>query len=94
MMTKLEARRDELAALPQRDEDVRYEPTGTTVREHWASLTHEDRGAFLRQRGVRIFADRKGWVVQLGWDDPDETGSRMAEAFGLEPSAASAALAS
>jgi hypothetical protein len=85
MMTKLEARRDELAALPQRAAEVRYEhdDDSPTVRAHWASLTSEDRGAFLRAWGVQIFADRAGCVVALGWENPDGTGSEMAKAFGM-----------
>jgi site-specific DNA recombinase len=89
MMTKLEARREELAALPQRAAEVRYEhdDDSPTVRDHWASLTSEDRGAFLRAWGVQIFADRAGCTTKLGWENAEETGSEMAEAFGLTDAA-------
>ena len=90
MMTRLETRRDELAALPQREARVTYEhdDNSPTVRDHWASLTSEDRGAFLRTWGVQIFVDRAAsgrirYRVGAGWESPDGMGSEMAEAFGL-----------
>ena len=76
MMNRLGARRDELAALPQRAAEVRYEhdDDSPTVRDHWASLTPEDRGAFLRQWGVQVFVERASgkhrYVVAAGWEIP------------------------
>lgn len=35
MMTRLEAKRSELAALPQSPEQTIYEPSDQTVAEHW-----------------------------------------------------------
>ena len=89
MMERLGARRDELAALPQREAQVMYEhdEDSPTVRDHWASLTSEDRGAFLRSWGVQVFVERASgkvrYIVAAGWENPDGPGSELAEAFGL-----------
>ena len=55
MMERLGARRDELAALPQRAAEVRYEhdDDSPTVRDHGASLTTEDRARSCLSGGCR-----------------------------------------
>jgi site-specific DNA recombinase len=77
MMTRLEADQADLAAKPQRRERIEYvaDPSGVTVREHWAGLDNEGRGKFLRQWGFRIWPD-----LDLAVSGDHEA---MAEAFGL-----------
>lgn len=50
MTARLEAKRDELAALPVREE---WQPTGGTFHEHWASLDADGRHQLLLSFGVR-----------------------------------------
>lgn len=83
MMTKLEAEKERLAALPQRAERIDWIPTETTVAKYWAMLDNEGRGAFLREFGVTIHADREGYRFESGWHDVDGMGSELAQAFGL-----------
>ena len=91
MLTRLEAERDRLTALPQRAERIVYEPTDQTVAEHWATLDTEGRGRFLRKWGATIHADRDGFTARGGWEyfDP-AAGNAMAEAFGIAPDVLSA----
>ena len=53
-MTRLEERKATLEAMPQRKAETRYETTedDPLVRDHWASLDYESRGAFLRAWGL------------------------------------------
>ena len=82
MLATLEAKRDVLAAKPQRAAVTTWAyDTGQTVSQHWATLDSEARGRFLRTWEVRITADRKGYKLVTGWDD--ESGSFTAQAFGL-----------
>jgi hypothetical protein len=84
IMQRLEVKREELAALPQRAAEVRYEPTDQTVSEHWAELDSEDRGRFMRTRGVRAYVSDEHLSIGMGWEELDDTeGRRMAAAFGL-----------
>jgi len=60
MLTALEAERERLAALPQRDERIVYEPTTRTVSEEWEALDTQGRGQWLRHWGIRTFERRGG----------------------------------
>ena len=82
ILVTLEAMRDVLAAKPQREAKVIYEPTGQTVREHWATLDTEGRGRFLRTWGVRIERDRESSEIQMGTNLGGKEGWR--QAFGVE----------
>lgn len=54
MTAKLEARRDQLGALPVIEAAEVWEPTGETFHEHWHSLDAEGRHALLLSLGVRV----------------------------------------
>jgi len=91
MMTRLEERREELAALPQREERTVYEPSGQTVAEHWAELDWEGKSRFLRQWNVRLWVFGEGHEPTIGGvrdiqyllKSGIETDPEIARAFGL-----------
>jgi site-specific DNA recombinase len=67
MLTALEAKRDRLAALPQREEQVTFEPTGQSAAERWDEMTHDERGAWMREWGILCYADQQGATTITGW---------------------------
>ncbi len=83
MLASLETERVRLAALPQREASVTYEPGDATVRDHWKTLTDAERGRFYRNWGVTIYADSIGAQARFGWEDLTDEGAAMAAAFQL-----------
>ena len=78
MLTALEAKRDKLAALPQREEQVSYEPTSETVAERWDAMSYDDRGAWMREWGIRAWGDKQDVVVLTGWFEGEGPVTMMA----------------
>lgn len=61
MRAELKAERNHLASLPAEPDKVEYVPTGITWGEHWDALDKDEKRAFLRGKGVKVFAQsRKG----------------------------------
>lgn len=54
----LEARRQDLEAMPQRESGYRYEVTDETFREYWNRLTQEERNMWLRDQRVKLYYSR------------------------------------
>jgi DNA invertase Pin-like site-specific DNA recombinase len=65
MMSKLEARRDVLAAQPSTPARVEYHGTGQTVRERWEELDDSRRRALMADSGyqLRALKDKSGLHV-------------------------------
>ena len=84
-MTRLEERKATLEAMPQRKAETRYETTedDPLVRDHWASLDYESRGAFLRAWGLVAIVWGHEVYVMFPWDRTDIDTEGMAEAFGI-----------
>ncbi len=57
-LAALRAERDRLAALPATADRVEWTDTGETYAGQWAALDGPERGAWLRQLGVRVMAAR------------------------------------
>jgi hypothetical protein len=55
MISKLEAERDTLAALPVTPEHIEWKDMGQTFGEHWSGLDTAGRHAFLLSSGVRVY---------------------------------------
>jgi hypothetical protein len=73
----LEARIKELKAAPHDPPKVDFVPSGMTIAEFWDSLASPDeRGKFLREHGVKVYAGRGGlflmeptWLAAVsGWE--------------------------
>lgn len=58
MATKLESRQTALSALPSRPETTDYVPAGQTFRQHWESLSNDERHTFLLDSGVTAYVIR------------------------------------
>jgi site-specific DNA recombinase len=71
MISRLEAKRDALAALPTKPEYTEYVPTDQTYREHWESLSTEGRHKFLLDASVRAYIERSEDDESLPRHDPD-----------------------
>ena len=78
MLTALEAKRDKLAALPQREEQVSYEPTSETVAERWDAMSYDERGAWMREWGIRAWGDKQGMITCTGWFEGEGPVTMMA----------------
>jgi site-specific DNA recombinase len=61
MLTALDARRTELAAIPSQPARVEYRETGETLAEHWDSLDWTERGRMLRAMPATLTV----------WHEPD-----------------------
>ena len=86
MLSVAEAERERLAALPQREPRVEYEPTSVRVSAHWETLNRDQRGQFYRQWGITAIADRRGVIVRMPWEGiHDDSAAKIAAAFGLTP---------
>jgi site-specific DNA recombinase len=53
-ISALDERIARLEALPSRPPGVKWEPTGKTFGEHWATLDNEGKGQFFRDAGIRV----------------------------------------
>lgn len=84
MMTRLEAKRETLAALPHEPARTEWVPTGETVAQRWDKSDEAERGYMLRRLGVRVTASRiprsKVLEVHIDWGDLD----RLADEFGAK----------
>ena len=67
MQGRLEAKLDHLRSLPNIPDRTEDRPTSGTYAEHWAQLDQTQRGAWLRESGVRIYVIR-----QADRTDPDD----------------------
>jgi site-specific DNA recombinase len=72
MLTALEAKRDKLAALPQREEQVHYEPTSETVAERWDTMDYDERGAWMREWGITMWGSPESVTTWTGWFEGGE----------------------
>ena len=72
MISRLEAKRDALVALPTRPEHTEYVPTNQTYRELWESLGTEGRHKFLLDASVRVYIERSEGEESLPMPDPDD----------------------
>jgi site-specific DNA recombinase len=75
----LEARINELKAAPHEPPKVEFVPSGMTIAAFWDSLgSAEERGKFLRDHEVKVYAGRGGlflmeptWLAAIsGWEQP------------------------
>lgn len=67
---RLRAERRRLRELPASPDQVTWTDTGFTFADEWTGLeTQQERGHFLRQRDIRVFAvsSRRGGLVQRTW---------------------------
>jgi hypothetical protein len=64
---------EHLRELPFDPDHYEPVPQGITVTEHWDSLDDEGKGAFLRKRGVRVFADKHNFEFRGGLLASDES---------------------
>jgi hypothetical protein len=74
--TVISAKRAEiehLRALPFDPDHYEPVPQGITVTEHWDGLDDGGKGAFLRKRHVRVFADKHNFEFHGGLLAPDES---------------------
>jgi site-specific DNA recombinase len=71
MISRLEAKRDALVALPTRAGHTEYVPTDQTYREHWESLDTEGRHKFLLDASVTAYIERSEDAESLHMPDPD-----------------------
>jgi DNA invertase Pin-like site-specific DNA recombinase len=65
-LRELRAERDRVAALPTVPDRYEQRPTGETYQEKWIRLNDSERGAWLRERGLKVRAvkeDRKYHVI-------------------------------
>jgi DNA invertase Pin-like site-specific DNA recombinase len=63
-LKELRAERDRLAALPTVPDRLVERSTGETYADKWRRLNAQERGAWLRERGIKVRAE-KGHVVIL-----------------------------
>jgi hypothetical protein len=65
----LEARIEELRSAPHEPPTVELTPSGMTIAEFWDSLsTPAERGKFLRDHGVKVYAGRGGlFLMEPTW---------------------------
>jgi len=65
----LEAKIDELKHAPHDAPKVELKPSGMTIAEFWDSLsTPAERGKFLREHGVKVYAGRGGlFIMEPTW---------------------------
>jgi hypothetical protein len=71
MISRLEAKRGALAALPTKPEHTEYVPTDQTYRGHWESLDTEGRHKFLLDASVTAYIERSEDEESLPMPDPD-----------------------
>jgi hypothetical protein len=64
-LKELRAERDRIAVLPCTPDRLVEQPTGETYRDKWMTLDARERGAWLRQRGIKVQArkDDRGYRV-------------------------------
>lgn len=63
MYASLEAKREELESLPKVPDRVEWQGTGQTMREHWESLSIDEKGTFLRSVNVKVLPLRWGELL-------------------------------
>jgi site-specific DNA recombinase len=71
MISRLEAKRDALVALPTKPEHTEYVPTDQTYRELWESLDTEGRHKFLLDASVTAYVERSEDEGSLPMPDSD-----------------------
>lgn len=63
---------DHLSSLPFEPDHYVEVPQGITVAEHWATLSTQDKGSFLRKRHVRVLADKHRFEFHGGLFEESE----------------------
>lgn len=71
MISRLEAKRDALGAVPTKPKPTEYVPTDQTYRELWASLDTEGRHKFLHAASVTVCVEHSEDEESLPMPDPD-----------------------